>query len=391
VRKTVSVILALFLAASLCICRGDQAQKNEGFRELFASLFSQWDANHDGILDLKELNAAIENPDVHGSDAAVAVFLHRQLQVDKEGQNGLSLAEVLALASNPQIQKDISGKAWHIVAIDHSLFAPGDPNLATFHQGGIGDCYLLAVIGAFTFHHPEMVRTMIQQTNGGFQVQFGNGRTVNVGPLTDAELIMGASEGRDHGVWLSVLEKAYAQIDLENKERKTGTNIDADDAVMTDFIGHGGYYWPVMTLFSGHRPTGAALDRWVRQDPNGGLERAHELLAKLSVQHKLMAAGCGNKNKRLPRGIVHGHVYGVLEYDPVNRTVVVFNPWGNHFNPKGAPGLVNGYPTTHGIFQVPLDEFVQIFTDFTYETDRPAMAAPPVAGSGTDAPKSHGL
>jgi len=375
VRKTLAFIFAFLLAANVSICRADQAQKDEGFRELFATLFSQWDANHDGILDLKELNAAIENPNVRESDAAVAVYLHRHLQVEKEGQSGLSLAEVLALGSNPQIQKNISGKAWHIVAIDHSVFAPGDPNLATFHQGGIGDCYLLAVIGAFAFHHPEIVRTMIQQTNGGFQVRFGNGRTVNVGALTDAELIMGASEGRNHGVWLSVLEKAFAQIDFENKERKIGTNIEADDAVMTDFIGHGGYYSPVMTLFTGHKVTGAPLSRWVNQDPNGGLERAHELLAKLSVEHKLMAAGCGNKTKRLPKGIVHGHVYGILGYDPASRMVVVFNPWGNHFKPKGEPGLVNGYPTDHGIFQVPLNEFIQTFTDFAYETDRPAIAA----------------
>jgi Calpain family cysteine protease len=364
------------VGANWSVCRGDQSQKNEGFRDLFATLFSQWDGNHDGVLDLKELNAVIENPNVRGSDAAVAVYLHRQLQVNKEGQNGLSLAEVLALASDPQIQKNISGKAWRIAAINHSVFAPGDPNLATFHQGGIGDCYLLAVIGALAFHHPEMVRTMIQQTNGGFQVRFGNGRTVSVGPLTDAELIMGASEGRDHGVWLSVLEKACAQIDFENKERKIGTNIEADEAVMTDFIGHGGYYAPVMTLFSGHRAAGAPLERWVKQDPRAGIDRAHELLAKLSVQHKLMAVATGgNKNKRLPKGIPHGHVLAVLGYDPVNRMVVVFNPWGNHFTPKGEPGLVNGYRTDHGIFDVPLNEFIQIFSSFTYETDRPAIVA----------------
>jgi hypothetical protein len=32
--------------------------------------------------------------------------------------------------------------------------------------------------------------------------------------------------------------------------------------------------------------------------------------------------------------------------------------------------LVNGYPTQHGLFEVPLDEFVQVFAGFTYETDK---------------------
>jgi hypothetical protein len=73
----------------------------------------------------------------------------------------------------------------------------------------------------------------------------------------------------------------------------------------------------------------------------------------------------------MPRGIAHGNCYGVLGYDPVNRLVTVLNPWGNHVKPGGPPGLVHGYATEHGIFQVPLDEFVQIFAGFTYETDKP--------------------
>jgi len=387
-RKLPLLFFAIILGASM-LCQAkpknkpqpDNPQKDAGFRQLFTSLFTEWDSNGDGVLDMKELNAAIENPDVHGSDAAIAVYLHRHLQVDKEGQvNGLSLADVQALAASPDVQKIITSRAWHIEAINHSLFVPGDPNLATFHQGGIGDCYLLAVIGTYAFQHPEMVREMIQvQTNGGFEIEFGTGRTVEVGPLTDSELIMGASEGRDHGVWLSVLEKAYAQIDLENKERKTGQAIEAEDAVDTDFIGHGGYYSPVIVLLSGHKVQGAPLGRWVKQDPQGGLEKAHELMAKLSVEHRLMATGSsGDKTKKLPKGIVHGHIYGVLGYNPVTRMVTVFNPWGNQVKPKGPPGLVNGYPTEHGIFEVPLDEFVQIFAGFTYETDKPA--AQKVAG-----------
>ena len=62
-------------------------------------------------------------------------------------------------------------------------------------------------------HHLNLGNQTIQpQADGTFQVHFGNGKIVKVEPVTDAELIMGASEGRDHGVWLSVLEKAYAQI-----------------------------------------------------------------------------------------------------------------------------------------------------------------------------------
>ena len=54
--------------------------------------------------------------------------------------------------------------------------------------------------------------------------------------------------------------------------------------------------------------------------------------------------------------------------------VVVFNPWGNHVKPAGQPGLVNGYATARGIFEVPLGEFIQIFGDLL---TRPTSWRPP--------------
>jgi hypothetical protein len=114
----------------------------------------------------------------------------------------------------------------------------------------------------------------------------------------------------------------------------------------------------------------------VKQDPQAGLEKAHELLVKLSSEHKLMAVLTGgDKTRPLPKGIVHGHIFGVLGYDATRRMVVVFNPWGNHVKPAGPPGLANGYPTNHGIFEMPLGEFIQVFGGFTYETDKPSAIA----------------
>lgn len=73
-----------------------------------------------------------------------------------------------------------------------------------------------------------------------------------------------------------------------------------------------------------------------------------------------------------PKGVPHGHVFAVLDYNASARLVRLFNPWGNHVKPAGPPGLVHGYPTQHGIFEVPLGEFLQIFGGITYETDQPA-------------------
>jgi hypothetical protein len=379
-KPKIILCVALVLATSVPACPAapkpktpvNQEQKDEGFRRLFETVFSRWDRNHDGKLELKELNVVIEDPQIRGNESAIAAVLRRRLPPDEvDGARSLTLAQVLALADDPQIQSIVSRHAWHIQAINHSLFLPNDPNLATFHQGGMGDCYLLAVIGAFVYHNPQGVRAMIQpQAGGGFEVQFGNGRQVSVGPMTDAELLMGAAEGPNHGVWLSVLEKAYASISAQAKEAKTGQELEPEEAVFTDFIGHGGYYGPVIALLTGHKTAGAATGRWLKEDPRAAIEKTHELLLRLAGEHRLIATGT-RKDKVLPKGIAHGHVFAVLDYTPSTRMARMFNPWGNHVKPAGPPGLVNGYPTQHGIFEVPLADFLQVFAGFTYETDQP--------------------
>jgi hypothetical protein len=375
-------ILALVLVLGMAgwVCQAapkpkaavNQEQKSEGFRQLFAAVFSRWDRNQDGKLDLKEINTVIEDPQVHGNESAVAAVLRRRLQPDEvDGTKSLTLAQVLALAGDPQLQGIVTRHARHIQTINHSLFLSSDPNLATFHQGGMGDCYLLAVIGAFVCHHAQAVRAMIRsQMGGGFEVQFGNGRQVSVKPMTDAELLMGATESSDHGIWLSVLEKSYAQVNKQAREAKAGHEIEADEAVVTDLIGHGGYYGPVIALLTGHQATGAPMGRWLKDDPGTGVQKTHELLARLTSEHRLMAA-ITRKDKTLPKGIPHGHVFAVLDYNASRRMVRMFNPWGNHVKPAGLPGLVNGYPTENGMFEVPIGDFPQIFAGLTYETDKP--------------------
>jgi len=115
VRKPLTLIIALMFGASFGVFAAkpkikppqiSQEQKDIGFRQLFSNIFSQWDANQDGVLDLKELNAVIENSEVRSSEAAIAVVLHRRLQVDDEEKtNGLTLTEALTLADDPAVQK----------------------------------------------------------------------------------------------------------------------------------------------------------------------------------------------------------------------------------------------------------------------------------------------
>ena len=64
--------------------------------------------------------------------------------------------------------------------IDRDLFLPTDPDLSTFNQGRLGDCYLLSTIAAEAHRSPKAVRGMIRpEVTGGFQVVFGNGQKIN--------------------------------------------------------------------------------------------------------------------------------------------------------------------------------------------------------------------
>ena len=111
------------------------------------------------------------------------------------------------------------------------------------------------------------------------------------------------------------------------------------------------------------------MDRWVHEDPADAAEKMDKLLVELARQHRLMAAA-SRKDKPLPKGIPHSHVFAILEYDATTQLVRMFNPWGNYLRPDGPSGPINGYATRYGIFDIPLGDFLQIFGGFTYENDQ---------------------
>jgi hypothetical protein len=351
-----------------------RAMAGQELRQLCEANFQRWDRNHDGTLGRDELNALIESPGVRGDEAAAVVVIRQHFapKGDKSDFRGLSRVQLLAFAEEREAARSFAKTRNRIRSINRALFLAGDPNLVTFHQGGVGDCYLLSVIGALVNRDPGAVRQLIAPLPGGaYAVRFAAGRVVDVPPLTDAELVMGAREGSHHGIWLSVLEKAYAAVREQNREPQGGAVPDEDAVVAKDLLG-GGRAGPVIALFTGHKAAGAPVGRRATLDVAQAAERLHELLTRLSRERRLMAAGTGkNADKPLPKHLPHGHVCGVLGYDPVRRIVRVFNPWGNDFVPAGPPGRINGYATRNGTFEVPILDFVKIFGGLAYETDQP--------------------
>ena len=110
-------------------------------------------------------------------------------------------------------------------------------------------------------------------------------------------------------------------------------------------------------------------------------ENPAKLAAK--VREKVPAAlkagrivATGTSEEKQPPGIICKHAYAVLAYDPKSDTLTLWNPHGNTYSPRGGkePGLASGYPTSRGIFELPVEEFVRIFNGVTIETDRAAVS-----------------
>jgi len=347
-------------------------QVEADLRAIFENNFARWDRNSDGSLVLTEMNALIENPEVRGDEAAaiVAVRLHFAPKGEASGFTGATREQVLGLAGDADTARKFASYRKRTQTINRELFLSGDPNLETFHQGGTGDCYLLSVIGTLINRDPARFREMIHPMPGGaYRVHFPNGRVENVLPLTDAELLMGARVGSDHGLWLCVLEKAYASVREENREKQTGKVMEEDEATDKDLLGSGNTRTTI-ELLTGHKALGAPSGKWLKENPAQAEKRLHELLVKLSKDHMLMAAGTTKENRPLPKHIAHSHAFGIFSYNGRTRTLQMFNPWGNDVKPDEPPGLVNGYATHNGIFEVPLHDFLLTFTGVNYETDK---------------------
>ena len=365
--KFTPFLAIVFLGAGVCL-----GGNEPDFRQIVAADFPRWDSNHDGELSPAEINASIENPQVKGEEAAAVVVIRNIFSRNKhlDSSQRLSRDQLLAFAEDPSVENNFGWDTEEINSCNHALFLPGDPDLLTVQQGPVGDCYLLAVIGALVSNNPQAVRNMIKPlTNNLFEVDFADGAKVVVPAATDAELIQGARVGENHGIWLDILEKGYAQ-------RREGTNQVSDDGsaptvkVPRDFL-PGGKTVPNIRRFTGHKTANFWLDQANGTNAPPTVQEIHDLLVQLTQAHRLITAGKLKRGVQLPAGIVRGHCWAVVGYDPESRLVRVFNPWGNEFEPKGPPGLTNGYAVHHGVFIMPLQEFIQVFQKLNYETGQP--------------------
>ena len=246
-----------------------------------------------------------------------------------------------------------------------TLFANGAPAREGIQQRGIGDCYLVSMLGTFATYHPDRMRSMIhEEKDGAYMVHFPGSPPIRVQPLTDAQIVLIDNTAGQQGLWLKVMVEAHA---IQRRKSHGNPKVALDD------LG-GGNSRPIISMLTGQKED--QIKHFAFNPKNNAKIEMQVARALRTVQEQkvLASTGTGGKtpgNGPLPPGIVGGHAYGVLGYAPAKKLVTIWNPWGDDWEPKGTPGIQNGYPRKGGVFTMPLQDFMAVFGGLDVQASAP--------------------
>ncbi|MBL8885899.1 MAG: hypothetical protein JNK16_04495 [Phycisphaerales bacterium] len=380
------------LCAVLALALADPKPAAPDFIDVVQSNFNRWDLNKNGVISPEEVDRLVVEPSVKGDEAAAIGAIKTTLRLGYPVPR-MTLDYFQSAAAKPKASSDSSGEQrpelrmwggpdWNkgfavarkrINDPNRDLFRTATVDLKQFKQGMLGDCYFVAMIGALVNKQHDAVRKMITvQRNGDLKVAFADNETIVISPLTDAEIATSSTTGEE-GTWVAVFEKAFGTL------RQAQFPEDHKEGVASDAIAFGGTMLTTIRVLTGHDSEEFAIKSSVQKSGNGDykfqlraqpqeLTRMTRDKLKPAIQKKKLV-GAGTYPEALPPGIANRHAYAIIGYEQQGDQVVIWNPHGNTFKPKGPPGLENGYPTEFGIFKVPMKDFVQIFGALEIELD----------------------
>jgi hypothetical protein len=221
-----------------------------------------------------------------------------------------------------------AGAPFHAGVGDSSAIHPDD-----LAQGALGDCYLIATLGAIATRDPAFLEELVvDNCDGTYTVTFiqpnphdwwavwePDEREVPITVTASFPSRDGApvfAKPGDQGpvgaeLWPMIVEKAYAQ-------HRGGYEA----------IGNGGFSHDVFEALTGDRSLGwatryvdfeLAYDRW----EHGAVITADTLGDEEAKDHPLFREGFRGNAPLVAR-----HVYYVTAMDPAARTITLQNPWG---------------------------------------------------------------
>ncbi len=335
-----------------------------------------------GFLSKKEINEAIWEGSILGDDASAIAALHRLIEDLQEKSNdewgdensGVTKNDIREYERHYQ-QKTLEGDlAWAEVfaqgardKIGHarrSVFKDKDrgPDLAYLMQGPVGDCYFLAALGSLIARDASALTRMITEnvTAGrvaSYTVTFpGKLGIVTVPAPTDGEIARYSSAG-DDGLWLVVMEKAYAAARSRTK------NPDIQEE-----IGEGGYLSTGLSAFASGGVDTDFLSLTRKRKTVKKLDAAFGRSAgNESGRKRLVTAAIWRENSY---GLPNRHAYSIIGWD--GTFLEIRNPWGYNPRPRDSSakvltGVDGKDPYKTGVFKLSIDEFHEVFGEIAYE------------------------
>lgn len=367
-------LLLAFLAASVLDSHAASA-----FLDAVAGRFSAWDADHDGVLSIPEIEHAVASPEFKGPEAAALASLRRAVRTRDYKLPPLTLESIRKLVpwtegrkDRPNLEGMYASALKRIQASSPLLLDASKLHLESLEQGKLGDCFCLAPLGALLHSRPAEVLKMFSfSKDGEATVTLGGGRAVKVPLPTDAErALMAATDGS--GVWANCYEKAVGQIRMKSSDREHPTAL----SVVTK----GGSAGAMLSVLTGHEIERISCvpfrDEATTDEAKQKLmEEIRRQMSTTQAAGRLICGGTASGQTvegRKPSGIRGPHAYAILHYDAQTDLVTLWDPHGDDFKPAAEPyGIANGYVRQQGRMQVPLTELVQWFGGFSFETDRP--------------------
>jgi hypothetical protein len=372
-RKVIALALSLLFVSSGFA----QSTVQSPFLDQFKADIAILDVDKNGELTLAEIEAALANPSVKGKSAAMVVAI-RPILASKTAPKSLKIEEIEkcipyqknAKPAMPNYEATYRTALKRIETTKRDLFVSQKPSIDNLHQGRMGDCYLIATMGAFLYRHPDQFIAMFKkQGEDKAEVTFGNGEKALFDLPTDGELVIGSSTQND-GLWSLTIEKALASLPSTRTKKPNALSP-------FNSIGAGGSTARIISLFTGHKVKSISCTKM--QDIKVETAKKTDLLISLRKtivetlkDNRLVTVSTAplTKQAKVP-GISYKHAYAVLEYDEAKDMLVIWNPHGRSRAIKGEPGLQTGYTTVKGRFEVPLKDAVQFFRGFAFETTEP--------------------
>jgi hypothetical protein len=321
--------------------------------------FAQWDVDHDGVLTREEIEIDMQDPRIVGDDAAALAALklgsttYNQLQETRSFTRADIDAMERTLAEGRKLDRHFVGYyaagLKKLAEQPRELFVKGTPRIDAIRQDFTTDCYFLSAAGALAQVNPQaLVRLITRNRDGSFTVTFPRQPAVHVPMPTDSEIAT-YTISKD-GLWLSVLEKAYAILRIRHEPQQTSTREPLDS------VGFRTGSTSVVALFTGHRIRRILFPVHTHQPLDAGLiAQVRSEIGNALREHRAVTAANSH------------HAYAVVGYDAERDLVTVHNPYDRGGLEKWIEGGETVRRTADGFFVISTARFVANFHNILFD------------------------